>query len=127
MLTIFDINLKYTHPDIMLKFYLIYELMVNVHMESLKEIYRVVWHFVNENFMIQTTERNSSSASFRSCIRRRSRALIDRRSVLCFRSPTLLVMGIDCNCCCSRVFEGGVSADDNEKFQRGVEIELFAI
>lgn len=76
--------------------------------------------------MMHTTERNSSSASFRSCIRRRSRALIDRRSVRCFRSPTPLAFDDAC-CCCSILFEGGATTSGKGKVQRGEGVELFAI
>jgi len=62
-------------------------------------------------------------------MRRRSRALIDRRNVRCFRSPTPLVTDDDdddCCCCCSIVFDGGATSG-KEKFQIGGGVELFAI
>jgi len=60
-------------------------------------------------------------------MRRRSRALIDRRSVRCFRSPTPLLPDDDDDCCCSIVFDGGATISGKEKFQIDEGVELFAI
>lgn len=110
----------------MWKFYLIYVRMANEHKES--EDRNISKSYFDSNSIIHTTERNSSSASFKSCIRRRSRALIDKRNVRCFRSPVPLLPDDDCCCCCcSPVFDDGAITLGKGKFQRGEVIELFAI
>lgn len=75
------------HPSKVSKSCLVFVLMVNEHKESIEEK-RFVNNWIEFDEGIYTTERNSSSASFKSCIRRRSRALIDKRNVRCFRSVT---------------------------------------
>ena len=70
--------------------------------------------WIDSSICSLTTERNSSSASFKSCIRRRSRALIDRRRVRCLRSPITLL--IDGECCWSGGGPRGERPKGNGKF-----------